>query len=190
MNFYIFTDGSSIDNGKLTCKAKCGYAIFVDTYEKGLIKKGSKSLNKDLEIKHPELFNKNTGVLSSNQSAELAGIYFGLRSVIKLCDRMNVLYIDKIQIITDSKYSIQVYTEWLKLWEKNNFKTTKGTSVKHVEMIKETDKLIRYFKEQFKGLQVEFIHVNSHKRKPDKEKEQLKYFHWYGNNLVDNLASA
>lgn len=176
--YYLFTDGSSINNGKVNCNAKCAYIVFSNQKEQ--IKKGSRVLNDEMEKNHPYLFNSQCGIMPSNQSAELLGIYFGLRSLIK----MNInLKKTQVKIITDSKYSIQVYTEWIKVWEKNNFKTTKGNPVKHVEIIQYTVQLLKRFDN------VEFQHVNSHKKPPDKEKYPEEYFRWYGNDLVDKLAT-
>ena len=52
---------------------------------------------------------------------------------------------DKVEIITDSKYVKMGITEWIYIWEKNNWKTTAKKNVKNVELWKQLYELTKKF---------------------------------------------
>lgn len=148
----IWTDGSSINNGKNNCKA--GYAVFFSNKsERNTCGKITKE--------------------PSNQKAELKAILKAIELI-----KEN----EKAYIYTDSKYSIQCITEWSLIWRLNNWKTKNGSDVKHQDIIKEILK-------KMKKVNVKFIHIKSHQKKPE-NKNSLEYKIWYGNNMADKLAKS
>lgn len=153
----IWTDGSSIHNGKPNCKSS--YSVFFSD---------SDSRNHSNCIKSHKLFG------TSNQRAELYAIY----KAIKLSRP-----IKKIKIYTDSMYSIECITNWSKSWEKNNWKNSKNEPVKHSDIIK---KILKYMNSE--NIEIKFVHVNSHTKKPSKLENPKKYKIWYGNFKADLLA--
>lgn len=86
----------------------------------------------------------------TNQKAELYAIYDCLNYFSKSIPR-NIC----INIYTDSQYSINIYTQWYKSWEKNNWKTSKNREVLHKNLIIRTLNLLKERK-------VNFIHVKGH----------------------------
>jgi ribonuclease HI len=87
---------------------------------------------------------------------------------------------DNINIYTDSKYTINCVTVWYKNWEINNWKTSKGSEVKNLDLIKKLYNLVN-------SKNVNFYHVRSHQKEPT---DKNKYQHWYGNKMADFLATS
>lgn len=63
-------------------------------------------------------------------------------------------------IKTDSSYSISCIRDWLPKWEKQNWKTGKGTDVKNKELITYLSHLLN--ERALKGQPVKFQHVHGH----------------------------
>jgi len=110
----------------------------------------------------------------SNQKAELYAIHRALQMTAGERD---------VTVVTDSKYSIDCLTKWYKAWEQNGWVTAKGEPVKHADIIKESLALIQHPSEP----RVKFLHVNSHRKKPNKSEQQEMMF-WHGNDQADQLA--
>lgn len=105
----IYTDGSSLGNGKASAKA--GYGIF--HYD------GSPA----------NVSGRLDGPRQTNQRAELTAIREAIRQVPKDMD---------VAIHTDSQYSISCLTEWNKGWEQRGWKNSLGNPVENQDIIKET----------------------------------------------------
>ena len=75
---------------------------------------------------------------------------------------------EKITIFTDSKYVKNGITDWIKIWEKNNWKTSNKKKVKNIELWKKLNKLTNFHN-------VEWNWIRAH------SDNQM-------NNLVDELA--
>ena len=75
---------------------------------------------------------------------------------------------EKITIFTDSKYVKNGITDWIKIWEKNNWKTSNKKKVKNLELWKKLNKLTNFHN-------VEWNWIRAH------SDNQM-------NNLVDELA--
>lgn len=110
---------------------------------------------------------------TTNNKAELQAILESLKVIKNLKQ--------KYFIVSDSKYSINCVTKWNKNWIKNNWKTSKGTDVSNKDIIQGILKLMEV-------VDVEYIHVNSHKTPPT-NKNSIEYKHWYGNHMADKLAT-
>ena len=75
---------------------------------------------------------------------------------------------EKIKIFTDSKYVKNGITDWIKTWEKNNWKTANKKKVKNIELWKKLNKLTSFH-------DIEWNWIKAH------SDNQI-------NNLVDELA--
>ncbi|OHE96192.1 hypothetical protein CORC01_08569 [Colletotrichum orchidophilum] len=102
----IYTDGSSLDNGK--SYAKSGVGVYFGPND-------PRNVSERLE-----------GNPQTNQRAELTAILRALEATSVTQD---------VQIWTDSKYSINCVTTYYKRWETNNWKT-QGEDVKNQDLIK------------------------------------------------------
>lgn len=142
------------------------------------------------------------GATSNNQSKKLRrggiGVYFGhndqrnismeiqenptnQRMELYACIKaLEVCNDDNINIYTDSKYTINCITTWYDNWKNNNWKTSKGTDVKNLDLIKKLYDLV-------KSKNVKFYHVKAHQKTPN---DKIKYKHWYGNKMADHLATS
>lgn len=109
----------------------------------------------------------------SSQVAELTAIVKGIETV------LSHFCVKKIIIYTDSMYSINCITKWSEKWRQNNWKKSSGEKIENKKLIK---KLYFYNK----NLTLEFIHVRSHKKEPEKNTEEHRI--WYGNFMADKLA--
>lgn len=112
----------------------------------------------------------------SNQKAELYAIHRALQMTADEKD---------VTVVTDSKYSIDCLTKWHTTWERNGWVTAKGEPVKHAEIIKESLALIHPLHPS--EPRVKFLHINSHRKKPNKS-EQQEMILWHGNDQADHLA--
>ena len=74
----------------------------------------------------------------------------------------------KIRIYTDSNYVKEGITNWIKIWEKNNWKTADKKNVKNIDLWKRLKELV-------KSNQVEWNWVKGHSEDPM-------------NDLADKLA--
>jgi ribA/ribD-fused uncharacterized protein len=90
--------------------------------------------------------------LSTNQYAELLAIRYALvfcRNVIS------------ITIKTDSKYSINCVTNWYKVWQQNNWKTSTNKDVLHSSVIKECVSILEYRTLRGYTTSIEYIKAHS-----------------------------
>jgi ribonuclease HI len=146
MNIDIFTDGSLI---RKKGKIYCGYGIFFPNGENNNI---SKKFDK--------------GLITNNR-AELYAIYKSL----KICKKiLKEKEIKKINIYSDSEYSVKTLTIWYKNWIKN------GKDYKNKDIIDKIIKLIN------KLNNVNFIHIKAHTGEND--------YYSLSNNQADELAKG
>ena len=80
------------------------------------------------------------------------------------------LSLKQIKIFTDSKYVKEGITDWINVWEKNNWKTKDKKNVKNVDLWKK-------LKELSKSNQIEWCWVKGHSNDPM-------------NELADKLAKS
>ncbi len=112
---------------------------------------------------------------STNQEAELTAIYTAMNSSIG----------KDILIITDSQYSINCITKWIKNWRRNGWQNSKKQRIKNYEIIRKID----YFLNENTNKKFSFHHINSHEKEPT-EKDTIEYFLWNGNDNADRLATS
>lgn len=141
MQINIFTDGSCTNNGSEKAKAGIGVYFPENEYE---------------NISEP--FTNNP----TNQRAELYAI-------LKALTIIDIKKYEKINIYTDSMYSINSLTKWITKWIKTNFKNIKNTDIiiPIYDILKTTNK-------------INFIHVRSHMKNDNIISVR--------NNIVDKLA--
>lgn len=147
----IYTDGSCLNNG--SPNAKAGIGIF---FGNGDPRNVSEPLPRNLvdEDNYP-----------TNQLAEL----YAISRAMEICIADASLRKLNIIIYTDSKYSINCLTRWIKTWEKNCWiLASTGKPVKHQQLIK-------CMKMQMEQLCVAFYHVLGHTG-------------IYGNEMADKLS--
>lgn len=143
----VYTDGSCSKG------IKCGYGIH---YPNGELKDVGRPFT------HEPL---------TNQRAELYAIYKALRTITKN------LEFDTISLYSDSEYSINSVTKWIKAWKKNDWKTSDKRPVMNQDIIKQIDKILQKYPDRIK-----FTHVRAHTGKSDE--------HSVGNDKADKLANA
>ena len=155
----IFTDGSTLNN-QIKGNRKGGVGVFFgDNDERNI----------SLALKESDS-NKVT-----NQVAELLACIKGVEKIL-LEEEINER---KIIIYTDSMYIVNSIQKWAINWEKNNWKKSDNKDVENIDLIK---KLYYYSK----NLKIDFRHVRSHQKEPNKDNPNYKI--WYGNNQADRLA--
>lgn len=79
----------------------------------------------------------------TNNTAELNGILMSLKLAQKQLESTN-----KVQILSDSKYSIDSITKWAKGWQAKGWTRGKREEIKNVELIKECFALYQVLKTQ------------------------------------------
>ena len=166
---YIFTDGNCKKNGQIGSKA--GYAVyFTDDKE---------------SIYYPLNFcSKLVDTQPTNQKAELTAML----KAFEILNENEMTFNDKdIVIVSDSMYAIKCLTDWYKNWERNNWKTAKGETIKNESLIKTLIGLKKKV-ESARGMQFKFKHVHSHTVCPQ-NRDSNDYLLWYGNNQVDTMIN-
>lgn len=165
---YIFSDGGCLKNGSKNAKA--GYSVFFTEDNKSPYYK----FNSTKLIKNEE-----EGV--TNNQAELRGI----RKIFKIISdeiTSNLFKNKEIIICTDSMYSINCITKWVKTWSKNGWVNSKKEPVKNKELIQDIVELSNKIEKN--GGIVTFRHIFSHLREPS-NKDSLEWQFWNGNRIVD-----
>lgn len=160
--FYLFTDGSFQAKSKHS-----GYGIYL----------GEKCVN--ISKKMPEG--------TTNNKCELIAILVCFH-IIQHYKDVIVNSNTPIKIISDSKYSIQSIIQWMPNWKCNGWKTSGGTQVKNLELMKALDTLYHQLLDY--GVKVELQHQNSHTSLDVEKSNQLDTTIWEGNYLADELAKG
>lgn len=143
---YIYIDGSSRKNGK---KGGYGIVIFDD--------------NNNLIDAYQEQFDN----VTNNQME--------LKAFLKTFELLNTKYKgEQATIYSDSAYCVNILNSWIYSWSKNNWKTSKGETVKNLDIILS---LYEYYNINFFINQIYIIKVDGHKG-------------IIGNELSDSLATA
>jgi ribonuclease HI len=91
----------------------------------------------------------------TNQKAELYAIYVGLTIIEQENDFQN----KEVIILTDSKYCIGCFTEWIQTWSKNNWKTASNKPVCNLDLIYPIYQLIYKLSSKY---QIYFQYVKAH----------------------------
>ena len=103
--------------------------------------------------------------LTTNNEMELYAIYASLRDF-----KDNSQMGDSIEISSDSAYSIDIFTKWIKNWISNGWKRSNGKAIKNSDLIKAIWDLIGDVGEE----NVSFKKVKGHsKNKLNNEVDQL-----------------
>ena len=147
----VFTDGACTSNGKKF--AKGGIGIYFPNGE------------------HEPISEQYVSDKITNQRAELYAIYKALLTITQKIEYK------KIVIYTDSEYSINCVTKWVKLWVKNNWRTASNKPVLNIDIIKPIYEILNNNKRK-----VKFIHVRSHTGNTD--------YKSLGNHMADTLATS
>ncbi len=154
---YIFCDGSEIKGTN-----KAGYGVYYPKYN---IKKS---------------FDMSGG---TNNQAEIKAVIESFKYINEnnKQNHLNKKYI----IVSDSRYVINSILEWIPKWKNNFWKKSDGKIIENLELIKKLES--EYKNILNNGINIEFLHYNSHQKKPLK-KTSLDYYLWFGNYTADLLA--
>lgn len=152
-DLYIYTDGSCLYNGKSNAKGGIGIHFSDDQFQ-------------DISEKYKPI---NLSDKPTNNKMELLAILCSM----KIVEKYVHLY-HRIIIFTDSKYSIDCLTKYIKAWIKNDWKTKNNQPVSNKLLIQSIYNWLNNHPS------VNFEHINSHTGKTDR--------HSKGNDIADKLA--
>jgi ribonuclease HI len=116
----IYTDGSSINNGREGARAGIGVYFGPDDIR-----------NVSCPVKGEQ----------TNQNAELQALHIGVS--LAAYELSANPHLSQVNIMTDSAYSINCVTVWFKSWVRNGWKTSSGGSVKHRLWIEPTALILK-----------------------------------------------
>ena len=140
MNIYsYFTDGAATmvkENGKYLRK-EGGWAFI-------LLINGEKDSNQSGGCR-----------LTTNNEMELYAIYAAMRDFL---DKSSPG--DKIEIYTDSGYSIGIYTQWAKNWVKRGWRKSDGKTIENLQIVKTTWNMMKKIEDN--GCEILFVKVKGH----------------------------
>lgn len=171
---YLFTDGSSLKNGKKNCTARYGYVLVPKYGDFGVLYYGDDDVpNVSLKLEKDGFTETNIITPPTNNRAELLGMIFGLISASTKTD-------DILNIYSDSQYVIKSITIWIPNWIKTN--QFEGR-LNHDLFV-----ILMHFLDicKTKYTTVKFHHVRSHTPR----KSAADDFIWRGNDIVDKLCTT
>jgi len=148
-NIWIFTDGGCTSNGKRGSRASWAYYIT-----------DGRKTKYDFGLVATE---------PSNNRGELEAILHALAVVRTNAKRVN--------LVSDSDYSIKCISTWYKSWIANSRTQDK----KNLDLISQCVELVD-------KMDINFIHTNSHTAEPPRS--SAKWFIWRGNHIVDYLCNV
>lgn len=162
IKFFVYTDGSCINNGKKNSAGAIG--VFFsdddpDNYSQAIDNDGNKITNQTMEL------------LAVIQALKIIG-----DKITKGQIKPNIIH-----IYTDSSYVINCITKWYSGWIKSNWKNSKGKDVENKELIE----LLYELKNKYIVI---FKHIKSHQN--ELSHTNPNYIHWYGNKMADKLATT
>jgi ribonuclease HI len=158
----IFTDGSTLNNGKKN--AIGGIGVYIPQ---------QKSTSNSNEYKLSYSLLSTDYIKVTNQISELIAIILGIEQAIKMTK-------ETIYVYTDSKYAIDCATTWSKSWINNNWKKSNGKVIDNLWLIYRLVQLTKKYPIIFK-------HIKAHTEEPS-NKSSDEYNLWFGNDTVDKLA--
>jgi len=159
---HIFTDGACPGNGKRTANAAWGCLLVSDD---GYIVLDR--LSGAIPLSEPQ----------TNQRAELTALLRGLELAEKQLSRITDL--KKVQIWSDSEYSINCASVWGPKWKSKGWKK-QGGEIQHLDLIRVlVDKTLAL------GFKIEYRWLKGHKGG-----ESQHVFPWMFNHQVDALANS
>lgn len=161
---YIFTDGSTINNGKKN--AVGGIGVYCPKQIINNVEYPEYKLNYSLA--------STNNIKVTNQIAELIATILAIEHAIKICSN------DTIYIYTDSAYVINCATNWCNSWINNNWKKSTGKVIDNLWLVYRLVQLTKKYPVFFK-------HVRAHTVEPENKTDE-KYLMWLGNDIVDKLA--
>jgi ribonuclease HI len=159
---HIFTDGACPNNGKRNANAAWGCLLVSDD---GYIVLDR--LSGAIPLTEPQ----------TNQRAELTALLRGLELAEKQFGRLND--VKKVQIWSDSEYSINCASVWGPKWKARGWKK-QGGDIQHLDLIR-----VLVEKTSFLGFKVEYRWLKGHKGG-----ESQHAFPWMFNHQVDALANS
>lgn len=207
--YHIATDGACIGNGKKHARAAFAYYIPQSVLGDSSYKHGELThdilynyninnctcdeFNEDLKQQTKNIIENTTSlkdmfinlpvnVKPSNIRAELMAIFHALLFINKINNDLINQNVTKIKLITDSEFSINVFTKWIGGWIKGN----KFAKKANLDIIIPTYVLLN----KIDKIKIEFVHINSHLTKEQKKalnEEQAKFSYW--NEIADQLAT-
>lgn len=142
----VYVDGACRGNGRHKLPA-AGYGVFYGVGDP-----------RNAAVPMSEIDKVYTPTPATNQRAELAAIRHVLRDII--ASDMSEPY----RIMSDSKYSIEAITNWLRNWERNGWKTSKNEPVLNRDLIEDCVALYKQVGSEYakRGWRLEFEHVRGH----------------------------
>ncbi|XP_044754070.1 ribonuclease H1-like [Coccinella septempunctata] len=136
----VYTDGACENNGKASAKAGIGVWFGDD---------------------HPLNISRPVQGKATNNTAEIQACVAAL----ELLYREGVR---KVRLKTDSQFTINCITQWIKKWKKNNWKLTTGGDVKNKEDLMKLDNI------RNKMTHVDWVHIRGHSgEKGNEEADKL-----------------
>ena len=159
---HVFTDGACPNNGKKSANAAWGALLVSDNGYIVLDRfSGAIPLSESL----------------TNQRAELTALLRGLEVAEKQLARVTTL--KKIQIWSDSQYSINCASVWGPTWKSRGWKK-QGGEIQHLDLIR-----VLVEKTQGLGFKIEYKWLKGHKGG-----DSQRVFPWKFNHMVDELANS
>ncbi|XP_028406199.1 ribonuclease H1-like, partial [Dendronephthya gigantea] len=124
----VYSDGCCFENGKALARA--GIGVYWGEND-------------------PRNVSERLQGLQTNQRAEL-------NAAIKAIQTAKASNINKLEVRTDSKYTINAVTKWMDKWKQNGFKTANGTDVKNRDDIIKLHNLCQ-------RINIKWTHVRGHR---------------------------
>jgi ribonuclease HI len=120
---------------------------------------------------------------TTNNRCELLAI---LKSLELILHNASSIKHTKVNIISDSEYTVKSCNMWISLWEERNWLTSTGSEVANKDIMQALSHMLEKVKHN--NLNVDIMHMNSHENPPLDDERAM--FMWRGNKVVDLLAQG
>lgn len=192
MEYYAFSDGGCINNGKKNAIASyCAILIDGKTkhIKKGLVMPNKYILNLPIEGMSDSIddmailsIDNTIKIAPSNNRGELLGIiYCFIQLYLKTLDANFIP--TKVELYSDSLICIKTFNIWLPSRKKKNT----AHELKNFDLIQIADILLTEIK--IKYTEIAILHVKSHQKKPISGGNKTLFI-WLGNQLADTECGA
>lgn len=153
------------------------FYIFTDGSKKGKIYRfaiylGQYSMNITQELSE-----------TTNNRCELLAVLKALELVLQNASSIKHT---KVNILSDSEYTVKSCNMWISVWEERNWITATGSEVANKDIMQALSHILQKIKDN--KMIVNIIHMNSHENPPLDDKRAM--FMWRGNKVVDLLAQG
>lgn len=104
-------------------------------------------------------------------------------------NRLPASAVDRLDIVMDNRYAVDIATQWLPAWRRRNFIKADGKPVQNRDLVMRFDALLQRARNEGRDFSITW--TPAHEKEPaGVDKRSMVWRDWYGNDRADQLARA